>query len=600
MKHHILTYSLMALTLLLLCSCGFGGGSKEVNGRDSLYTTDYILDLAITRPKEALALLDTAENLKIFNSFESNYLRGAVYYNGQSHYKMALLYARKAYADPEARHNPQILMSVLSLLADGCHSTGDYASSVNYCAEGLKLAQQTGNINQEANLQVTWGLNLFEMEQLDEAFNHIDLAIDILEKETHKNPCYRLWDDLCYATGMKLSLLIDKKRYDDALALRTFINKIIRGLTEAPDTPEGIIDIRRCEIDACYSYLAYTVGNKALADSLYQSVMANPYSSTSDGEYLRIISLFTTKRYDEVIHHLQRLKQYLQETTDTVNWDYIDPYLRMEYETYCKKGDWRSASRVQATMLALTDSLRKRERNEDALELAEIYKTNEQAQLIAQQTTSIQQRNIYIISSSLFLALAIIYIGHIRKVNRTIRQKNDAMVKTIDELMAYKDELFIRQGENIRLRDEVQQLQPEPEDATKDTASTCLITEKDRAIFERMNYIILNRRLYLQPNFNKKELLKEVHVPTNKFAALFKVFAGCSFKQYIQDCRLDYAVRLMREHPQWTLDAIAKEALMSNGAFYNQFQKKYGMRPSDYREKKLSEPKDESDTPALP
>ena len=39
----------------------------------------------------------------------------------------------------------------------------------------------------------------------------------------------------------------------------------------------------------------------------------------------------------------------------------------------------------------------------------------------------------------------------------------------------------------------------------------------------------------------------------------------------------------MREQPQWTLDAIAKEAGMSNGAFYSQFQKKYGMKPSDYR-----------------
>lgn len=174
------------------------------------------------------------------------------------------------------------------------------------------------------------------------------------------------------------------------------------------------------------------------------------------------------------------------------------------------------------------------------------------------------------------------------------------MVKTIDELMAYKDELFIRQKENIRLRNEVQQLQPELEDTTKETFSTCLVNEKDRVMFDRMNYIILNRRLYLQPSFNKKELLKEVHVPTNKFATLFKVFAGCSFKQYIQECRLDYAVRIMQEHPQWTLDAIAKEALMSNGAFYNQFQKKYGMRPSDYREKKLSEPEDKSDTPILP
>lgn len=98
----------------------------------------------------------------------------------------------------------------------------------------------------------------------------------------------------------------------------------------------------------------------------------------------------------------------------------------------------------------------------------------------------------------------------------------------------------------------------------------------------------MSRRLYLCPRFNKKELLKEIHVPANKFAVLFKVFAGCSFSQYIQNCRLDYAVRLMREQPQWTLDAIAKEAQMSKGAFNIQFHKRYGMKPSEFRSRELS------------
>lgn len=98
----------------------------------------------------------------------------------------------------------------------------------------------------------------------------------------------------------------------------------------------------------------------------------------------------------------------------------------------------------------------------------------------------------------------------------------------------------------------------------------------------------MSRRLYLCPGFNKKELLKEIHVPANKFAVLFKVFACCSFSQYIQNCRLDYAVRLMREQPQWTLDAIAKEAQMSKGAFNIQFYKRYGMKPSEFRSRELS------------
>ena len=279
----------------------------------------------------------------------------------------------------------------------------------------------------------------------------------------------------------------------------------------------------------------------------------------------------------------------MQETTDTINWDYIDPTLRMEYEAYRGKGDWQSASRVQATMLVLADSLRKRERKEDALELAEIYKTNEQAQEIERQAASIQKRNIYIGAFILILALAIIYIQHIRKINRIIQKKSDAMVKTIDELMEYKNELYLRQEENVRLHEEIEGLQQTDEAAeTPPHASYPKLTERDCALFDRMSYLILSQRLYLRPDFGKQDLLKDVHVPSNKFAALFKTFAGCSFTQYIQTCRLDYAVRLMHEQPNWTLEAIAKEAQMSNGAFYSQFQRKYGMKPSDYREKRLT------------
>lgn len=108
---------------------------------------------------------------------------------------------------------------------------------------------------------------------------------------------------------------------------------------------------------------------------------------------------------------------------------------------------------------------------------------------------------------------------------------------------------------------------------------------KDQALFERLTHEIIQRQLYLQPDFNKKKLLDEIHVPTNKFAMLFQEFAGCSYTQYIQDLRLEYAVRLMCEQPLWSFESIAREARMSESAFYKQFQKKYHMKPSDYRNK---------------
>lgn len=306
--------------------------------------------------------------------------------------------------------------------------------------------------------------------------------------------------------------------------------------------------MRRAEMDVCYCCIAYTLGDNAEGDSLRRRVEANPYASTPDGEYLRIPCLLMAGRYDEALHYIRREKQLLQETTDTVSWDYIGSHLQMELEAWQGKGDWKQASRVQSGIMALTDTLRQRERQEDALELAEIYRSNEKDREIARQEESLRRLHIV-------LALML-------------------------------------QEENLRLRGELQRLHAEedtPEEESghpgdgDSTTAVRTLTDGDRALFERMHHEILRNRLYLRADFNKKELLKEFHIPANKFAPLFREFAGCSFTQYIQDCRLDYAVRLMREQPQWTLDAIAKESGMSNGAFYIQFQKKYGMKPSDYR-----------------
>lgn len=588
-----LTPTICACTAaLLICSCRTDLPDAATDGPDSLYTAAHIEKIALDQPEEALALLDEAEEKRLLSPFEISDLRCLVYHNGLSHYRTAYTHALKAYNDPEARNHPEKFLSLVAIMAEECHNNGDYPQSVDYCAEGLELAQQTGDRTAEASLHVTWGLNLLEMEQYDEAFRHIDLAVGILDGEARRDPCFRTWDELFYALGMKLNLLWEKDRYDEALAMRPDMEEALRGLELSEDTPEGLTDMRRAEMDVCYCCIAYTLGDNAEGDSLRRRVEANPYASTPDGEYLRIPCLLMAGRYDEALHYIRREKQLLQETTDTVSWDYIGSHLQMELEAWQGKGDWKQASRVQSGMMALTDTLRQRERQEDALELAEIYRSNEKDREIARQEESLRRLHIVLALMVPVLVLLILYIRNILKASRIIRRKNEAMVKTIDELMARKDELFGLQEENLRLRGELRRLHAEedtPEEESghpgdgDSTTAVRTLTDGDRALFERMHHEILRNRLYLRADFNKKELLKEFHIPANKFAPLFREFAGCSFTQYIQDCRLDYAVRLMREQPQWTLDAIAKESGMSNGAFYSQFQKKYGMKPSDYR-----------------
>ena len=77
-------------------------------------------------------------------------------------------------------------------------------------------------------------------------------------------------------------------------------------------------------------------------------------------------------------------------------------------------------------------------------------------------------------------------------------------------------------------------------------------------------------------------------IPAYRFSAFFKEQAGCSFSQYVNNCRLGYAVKLMRDNPRWTVEAIARTVQMSNGAFYLQFKKKFGMSPVEFRRSEAS------------
>lgn len=207
----------------------------------------------------------------------------------------------------------------------------------------------------------------------------------------------------------------------------------------------------------------------------------------------------------------------------------------------------------------------------------------------------------------LFGALAVNVICH----HRVLQKKNMAMARTIDRLIAYKDEAFRKEEENIALRENLSRLMQKTakqtptaseqtdvsrNDEEQDSGQITVgldehavrLTSDDRLLYDRVNHEIVSRRLFLSPDFSKKELLKEIHIPANKFSLLFRQYAGCNFTQYVQCLRLDHAVCLMKEHPSWTLDAVARESQMSKSMFYDLFMKKYGLTPADYREKILS------------
>ena len=599
MKNILLYIIGINILLALSMTTGCGSGESHPDAKDSIYSVEYLNSISIDNPERALALLDTAEQKKLLSEFDIARLRSLAYHNGLSDYKNALRYGLEAYDMPEAREDVQAYLSLLEIIADDYYENGNYEESVRICTEGLKLASDSLLRTEEANFDIALAENLWEFGRKDEAYLKLGEAADILEKEAARSRQFINADDYVYSLGAYIQSLYGDGRYRDAIAMLPRYEKAMDCLESKDDVPEGLVDIRRASAYAAFASMLALEGDYGKADELYRKLLETDYSKTPDGAQLAVPYLLARKRYAEALSYLQVEKEYWQANADTLSYDYIDTHLKREQEAFTGLNKTAEALRVANTIQQMSDTLRERDQSAKALELAEIYKTHEQALQIEQQSASILIRNIIIGSALIFLILAVVFIVRILRYNKTINNKNKVMVKTIDELIGYKDELFERQEEVIQLKKELEEAtkQPDLESPATETAeeneytasndtpdkSESLLSEGDRMLYIRMNHEVLARRLYLNPNFSRKDLMAEFKISANKFALLFKEFAGCTFSQYIQNCRLDYAVKLMRENPQWNFDAIAKEAQMSNGAFYSHFKRRFGMSPSDFK-----------------
>ena len=344
--------------------------------------------------------------------------------------------------------------------------------------------------------------------------------------------------------------------------------------------------------------VAYATGRKAEGDRMYRLLEANPIASTPDGEYIRIPGLVAAGRFDEALRYVYREKKLLQANTDTVNWDYINPHLQAELEAWQGKGNVREVARVQAAMLALTDTLRQRERTEDALEWSEIYESEEKDARIKEE----QQENRTAWTIAGFVGVLLIVSGGfiiaIVRKSLGISRRNAALAAQVEDHVANRKELDRKTEENLALHDLLEQArreleaerakntpkkEPEQKKTVPDGSGGKAATEADRILFERIAFEIKNHRLFRDPNFSRPELLKIIPVPQNKFAGLFKQFAGKSFTEYVRDLRLGYANELFVEHPDWSMDAVIKECGMLRSSFYAAFIQNYGMNPDEFR-----------------
>lgn len=163
----------------------------------------------------------------------------------------------------------------------------------------------------------------------------------------------------------------------------------------------------------------------------------------------------------------------------------------------------------------------------------------------------------YVLIILLFIALLGIIVWHIH----IVRSKNLKLLKRLRK----EKEL----GKQVQL-------------LTQDTS----VQDRDWHIFQQLEKRMMEDKLYLQADLNRDQVTQLLGIEKNRLAAIMQKFGnGSTLPAYINHLRIHHACQMLKDYPNYTIQAIATDSGFTSLRNFQRLFKDYtGMTPLEFKE----------------
>ena len=536
------------------------------------YTKEYIMKDYMKDPVRTLQLLDKAEVNSAMPLNIVDELRSAVYRNMYRN-KSALHYARRAYVSDSLSHdNPSHLLRMTVSMAELFSLLSEYKESMRYAVQGVELARELKDIQSECKLLFCMGENKRRLSFKEEGYLFFDQAIDLLDNS--KNEDYETM--LSYFYGVKMGYLIADKRSNEALEIGLQREKLLDRMSEQSKIRADLLDLQFAYVYSKLAYLFHLMGDQKRAAVYYKKYQSTNAASTPDGKFDATPYLLLLGKYQAVLDNCRDFKEVMRQQ-DTLNSQYLS-ILNLEIQANVKLENYKTVINLQRDITAIKDSIYQREKQNAALELDALYELNEKEARISEQAFQLKIRTITLICILSGALLALFFLWRLWHQNCVIRNKNKALVKRINEQFSMQEEMDRSQlgvEKDLSFPEKVEDESGDNEEQDK---------QMNKMIFEKLDYIIKRDKMYLSPDLSREELTRIVRMNNTRFAKMIKENTDTNLNGYINNRRLNYAIHLMKEQPDYTLRAIAESSgINSMPTFHQLFKGRTGMTPSEFK-----------------
>lgn len=556
-------------------------GCKEIP--DSLLTEDHVYEFTFSDFDKARRILEEMRKQKRLASFKLDLAEGDLYFNTGRYYQALKFYGRLMESD-SVRKNSLDYMEQIHRMISCYDCLHEDEKKMRYVELLLEVAEQNACKEMKSVALFNMGKTIYNQGNKEQGYLYMEEAVEEMKQSDYK---YK-YDNLRYNYNTLLVLQEKDQLYEKAVRTLDRLEEVV---TEAYGKEPYIEGLEEKEKKALYAHRAVVLsrlGKKKEAAEAYR--LFNSVGRVYDKDnYLIMPYLFDRGMYDEVIRLNTAREKFLQEQKDTVTY-HMTTIKHSLGNAYRAKGDYQAAAAYFEQLAALRDSIKRREQASAAIELAAVYETNEKEIQLQQQKTNLRERTLLLSFSIGISLLLAVWLWRTVRHNQIIRYKNATLATTIEGLLGYKEEVYRQRDEIHRLEKQMQTEQASSETASEQNEvfpveeNEPKQNEAEKALFEKLETLILTEKLYLQPDFSREEFIRRVHVSKNSFAHLFKQYAGTSFTMYMNRLRLEHAARLLKKYPEYTINAVAEECgIFTIQTFHRLFLSYFGMTPAEYR-----------------
>lgn len=523
------------------------------------YSDANLRRLVVSHPDSVLSLIDVAERLSPspVDRYRMDLWRGRAY-NEKRMFALVERYGSAALASDSIDGHPAEKLNILTMLAAARRSTADFRGCIAAATAGIGLARSLDNKPAVYNLLTTMAGVSFDMGDRRRGYRYLDEII----MEGADSQTARELANVSSAYGMKIVELYADNHFDDALSLSGKRLEIIDRIDCLGGAPDGYTDQQRAYTYARIASSAQMAGDIATARRAFDNFMATQYGNTTVGRVFITDYLLESKQWARVIEFTVPLFPML-ERGDTIS-EVFHSLLISNARAERGLGNYPLAFLLMERAGVVRDSINAREMEKHASEMATLFALNEAEHELESARREVDRRQTLLVAVSV-VALAVIFITAVLLVQyRRSQRRNRIASRRIDELTAQREIIHRR------------------EDAIED---------ENYAQFETIEHTILESKRYLQPDYSRDSLYTEcAEIPRIRVSQLIQQYAGLTPGDYINKLRVEHSVTLIREHPEWTIDAIAAASGYPRKAtYYSNFFKIYGLTPAQYRKEAASQ-----------